>query len=63
MMFSWIIVIVGIIWAIWYFNNNGARNPFEIKKEKPIDILNRRLASGEITEEEYESRKEALDAF
>lgn len=30
-------------------------------QETPIDILQRRLASGEITEQEYESRKSIIE--
>ena len=30
-------------------------------KEKPIDVLKRRFANGEISEEEYEERKAVLE--
>ncbi len=48
-----ITVIVGILLAI-----NNQKNT--TVKETPLEILKKRFAKGEITEEEYEKAKEAL---
>ncbi|MDF1864637.1 MAG: SHOCT domain-containing protein [Saprospiraceae bacterium] len=61
MMFFWIILLVGVIWAIWYFGKEGKKFPFENQKNEPVDILKRRFAKGEIEEEEYEERKAVLE--
>ena len=37
------------------------RGHFKQMRETPIDILQRRLAAGEITEHEYESRKSIIE--
>jgi putative membrane protein len=34
----------------------------QIRKDSPLDILQKRFASGEITVEEYEERKNILEA-
>lgn len=62
MMFSWILILVICLWAIWYFleKDNGGLSKL-YKKDTPIDILKRRFAKGEITEEEYEERKAVLE--
>ena len=57
MMLGWIIIPLVLI-AIWYFNRN--RIDFSAKPEKPLDILKKRFAAGEITSQEYEERKAEL---
>lgn len=53
-------ILWGCIW-IWIFGmlyyNPGQR----WRKDSPMDILKRRLASGEITEDEYRERKKILE--
>jgi len=60
MMFSWIFILIIIIWAIWYFGKGNDSFLRKTLKETPIDILKRRFANGEITEEEYEEQRIAL---
>lgn len=61
MMFFWLILIVCVIWAIWFFGKEGKIFPSENQKDEAIDILKRRFAKGEIEEEEYEERKAVLE--
>ena len=61
MMYTWIILLAIVIWAIWYFGEKNGGFSFDKKKDTPLDILKRRFANGEITEEEYEKRKLALE--
>ncbi len=59
----------GLWWIIWmlligvlFFTNWGrADGQGRRPRETPLEILQRRLASGEITSEEYEKRKALLD--
>ena len=53
--FAWIILLFWIF-AVPY-EVPGQRN----RKNGPLDILQRRLASGHITNEEYQAKKKILD--
>ena len=53
--FVWIMMLVWIF-AIPY-DIPGQRN----KKDSPLDILKKRLASGEIMSEEYQEKKKILE--
>ena len=53
--FVWMILIIWIF-AIPY-NIPGQRN----KKDSPLDILQKRFASGQITNEEYKEKKKILE--
>lgn len=55
LIFLWILVALFTFW-FKYLNQNTANK----NKEDVIEILKRRLASWEITEEEYESKKKKL---
>ncbi len=59
MMYGWIVIIVPVLIALWYFNRH--KFDFSVKQEKPLDILKRRFAAGEITSQEYDDRKAELD--
>ncbi|SFZ94780.1 putative membrane protein [Flaviramulus basaltis] len=59
-MYTWIIVLGVIVFAvILYAGKNGNKI---LKRERPLDILNRRYANGEITKEEYEERKQSINS-
>jgi putative membrane protein len=62
MMFGWIIIIILIILAVWYFNQ-GNFTWFERKsrQDSPLEELKKRFARGEISKEEYEEQKRLLD--
>ncbi len=54
----WIIWVVFIFWIFF--------TPWDVpgqktKKETPLDILKKRLATGEITTDEFEERKKLLE--
>ena len=59
MLLFWGAVIVGIVWLI-----RGApsveRPSDRTSQETPTEILDRRLAEGEIDEEEYQARRDLL---
>ncbi|HMA69271.1 MAG TPA: SHOCT domain-containing protein [Candidatus Mcinerneyibacterium sp.] len=56
-----IILIVGILAVLGFVLFNKKESLVKVKSnESPIDILNKRLASGEITEEEYKKIKKEL---
>ena len=53
----WIIWIILIIWVYTVLIKAAQEG---IKKESPLDILQRKYAKGEISTEEYEERKAVL---
>ena len=54
----WFIWMVMIFWIFATpYNIPGQRN----KKDSPLDILQKRLASGQITNEEYQEKKKILE--
>jgi len=56
-MYGWTLIILAIA-ALWYFNRH--KFDFSAKQEKPLDILKKRFAAGEISSQEYEERKAEL---
>ncbi|WP_339895743.1 SHOCT domain-containing protein [uncultured Algibacter sp.] len=59
MMYTWIIVLGVIILAvILYAGKNGNKI---LKRENPLEILNRRYAKGDISKEEYEESKQSIN--
>lgn len=58
MMYGWTLIIALVLIALWYFNRH--KLDFSTKQEKPLDILKKRFAAGEITSQEYEERKAEL---
>jgi hypothetical protein len=52
----WGLVIVGVVWLARSLAET-ARGP---RRDDPLEILDRRLASGEITPEEYRERRATL---
>jgi putative membrane protein len=56
-LFWWIVWIILLFWIF----ATPYRIPFErMKNDSPLDILKRRFASGQITNEEYQERKTIL---
>jgi putative membrane protein len=55
--FFWVAVIIA--WAIWFRDASPTNQ--RRARETPHEVLRRRLASGEISTEEYEKRKVLLD--
>jgi len=54
MVLFWGGLILLLVWAIRVFSEPRPRS------DKPLDILKRRLASGEVSQEEYEKTRRAL---
>ncbi len=53
--FIWIVLLVWIFLTPWGYRRHRG------KIETPLEILKKRYASGEITKEEYEERKQVLE--
>lgn len=56
MVLFWALVIVAIVWLV-----RGGLGPRDhVQREDPLEILDRRLAAGEISVDEYEQRRATL---
>jgi putative membrane protein len=55
----WIAVIAFVVWVIWRLTRG--KRMTRVPAEQPIDILRRRLATGEITADEFNRLKKAID--
>lgn len=54
----WVVLIVAGVWAVMALTRGN--RPWSGSAESPKEILDRRLASGEIDVEEYERLRRAL---
>ncbi len=53
----WVVLLGVLLFAVWGRpGRTGGR-----RRETPLEVLQRRLASGEITPEQYEQRRALLD--
>lgn len=59
MMMWWILIPVLLVLGLFLYNGKNRQNT--VKRENPMDILDKRLAKGEISKEEYEEQKQALN--
>lgn len=58
----WALVIYGIVWIVRGGANTAVPTaPTTPSTEMPLEILDRRLASGQITVDEYHELREALE--
>lgn len=57
MMFIWLIVIISIV---LYFDKDRNHSRYGPRKETPLELLDKRFVSGEISEEEYRNTKNLL---
>lgn len=57
MFIFWLIVIVLLALAVWWLVGSSRRGGAQAR-----EILDRRFANGEIDEQEYKRRKDALDS-
>ncbi len=58
----WVGIVAAFVWALWGRageRTNDARR-MTGRRETPLELLQRRLASGECTPEEYEKRRVLL---
>lgn len=58
--FGWLLW-VGVLVAVLVFALTRRKRDPKPPRETPLDILKRRLASGELSPEDYEKRKALLD--
>jgi len=58
MLLFWVLVAAGVIWAVRA--SSGPRPHERHAGATPLEILERRLAEGSISVEEYEERRRAL---
>ncbi len=56
MVLFWALVILGIMYIVQTISRRPGQGP----EEKPLDILKKRYAKGEITKEEFERMKDDL---
>ena len=57
----WWIFWIAVVIALVFWDVGGSRARRDRPRETPHEVLRRRLASGEISTEEYEKRKAVLD--
>jgi putative membrane protein len=58
MVLFWGLVVVGIVWLLREATGRGHHGP----GGDPLEILDRRLAEGQVSVEEYEQRRKILKA-
>ncbi len=58
--FFWLVIIAVVIWAIWHFTV-GRSGASKSDAETPLEMLKKRLASGEITPEQFAKTKKTLE--
>jgi len=62
--FMWILLITIVVVILYFFINRGKTtgNSISLAKESPMDILKKRYARGEITNDEFDKLKRDIDA-
>ena len=61
MMFSWIFILAICIWAVCYYGNKKDFFSNKMPNNTPLELLKRRFAKGEITEEENDEKRAVLE--
>ena len=56
----WALVVLGIIWVVREMSGRSGSTAGPPAPPEPLEVLDRRLAEGEIEVEEYEQRRRAL---
>lgn len=67
--FFWVLVVGAVLFYSWQRPRShrarqgaaGQASLHSVSQDKPLEVLRRRLASGEITPQQYEERKTLLD--
>lgn len=57
----WLVLIVGLLYVVKVIVSGSSSENISTNKESPIDILDKRLARGEIDIDEYKRRKDELE--
>ena len=58
MIASWVLIVALVVWLVRSFSSGGSGGAG--RKPSPLDILDERLARGEISSDEYEERRRSL---
>jgi putative membrane protein len=59
--YGWLIqifIFIAFFLVVWWLIKE---QPKQVRKERPLEILKRRLASGEITKKEFEDLKKEIE--
>ncbi len=60
-MFLIFILLIGVLLFVFFKNNqNGSNQIFQSQNDSALEVLKRRFANSEISEDEYLAKKEAL---
>lgn len=60
MLWTPLMILATILFIRLFIKSDASKNKFD-EFEKPMDILRRRFANGEMTIEEYQNRKKILE--
>lgn len=60
MIFFWIILMIGIVFAIKNFNDRNLPQSILYENKNPLQILQERYAKGDINREQFEPMKKYL---
>lgn len=61
-MYAWLIqlvIFIGFFLVVWWLLKSS--KPAQKPREKPMDVLKKRLAKGEISKKEYENLKKEIE--
>ena len=60
MLLFWVLVIVLVVWLVRTWGPGHHSAPHGAPSESPLEVLDRRLAEGALSVDEYEKRKQIL---
>ena len=60
MILFWIVLIAAVVILIRFLSKSNLSGRQNVNNDRPLEILKRRYAAGEITRSEYEQMKRAL---
>jgi putative membrane protein len=58
----WVLVVMGALWLVRTASDRRVRRAGPQTRETPLEILQRRYASGDIARDEYEQKRRDLGA-
>jgi putative membrane protein len=61
MIIFWVVVLAAIFFVVRGLQNQSHRHETQPPSPSPMDLLKRRYAAGEISKEEFESRRRDLE--
>jgi putative membrane protein len=60
MIIFWGLVILGVVWLVRTLTDHNRHQPAESGRVSALELLDRKLAEGEISVDEYRERREIL---